>query len=154
MLFVALAAVAVVLLYQRGSFNEEHDARLKRETMLAEQAEIRRKKDSALADSRRPNADRPVANPASGAMRDTLAHYGLTNAEAARAMSIPRSRLTDIFAGRKRVSGDTAVRFERYLGMPAEALLRLQAKFDFYKAYHAKNSEIAREVRPLKTGTG
>ena len=97
---------------------------------------------------------RPVANPAAGAMRDTLAHYGLSNAEAARAMSIPRSRLTDIFAGRKRVSADTALRFERYLGLPAEALVRLQAKFDFYKAYHAKNSEIAREVHPLKTGTG
>ncbi len=97
---------------------------------------------------------RPVANPAAGAMRDTLEHHGLSNAEAARAMCIPRSRLTDIFAGRKGVSADTVLRFERYLGLSAEALLRLQAKFDFYKAYHAKNLEITREVQPLETGTG
>ena len=96
-------------------------------------------------------APKPVSNPAAGMIQDVLEHHGISNAEAARAMKIPRSRLTDVFAGRKGVSADTALRVQQYLGVPAEALLRLQAKFDFYKAYHAKSEDITREVLPLKT---
>ena len=35
----------------------------------------------------------------------------------------------DIFAGRKGVSADTALRFERYLGISAALLIRLQAEY-------------------------
>lgn len=92
---------------------------------------------------------KPMSNPAAGALQDTLKHYGLSNAEAARAMNIPRSRLSDIFSGRKGVSADTALRFEQYLSISAELILRLQAKYDFYKAYHDKNKEIQKEVKKL-----
>lgn len=63
-------------------------------------------------------------------------------------MSIPRSRLSDIFAGRKGVSADTALRFERYLGISAGLLIRLQAEYDLSKAIADKGLQIEREIRP------
>ena len=69
-------------------------------------------------------------NPAAGLIRDELEERGITQSRAARDMSIPRSRLSDLFAGRKGVSSDTALRIERYLGISASLLLRLQADFE------------------------
>ena len=87
-------------------------------------------------------------NPAAGLIRDELVERGITAAQAARDMHIPRSRLSDIFACRKGVSADTAIRVERYLGIPASLLLRLQADFDLSKAKREKGTEVAREITP------
>ena len=46
-------------------------------------------------------------NPAAGLIRDELEAREISAAKAARDMSIPRSRLSDIFNGRKGVSADT-----------------------------------------------
>ena len=59
-----------------------------------------------------------------------------------------RSRLSDIFAGRKGVSADTALRFERYLGISAALLIRLQAEYDLSKAVADKGPQIIREILP------
>lgn len=69
-------------------------------------------------------------------------------AKAARDMAIPRSRLSDIFAGRKGVSADTALRLERYLGISASLLIRLQAEYDLSKAVADKGPQIQREILP------
>ena len=63
-------------------------------------------------------------------------------------MAIPRSRLRDIFAGRKGVSADTALRFEGYLGISAALLIRLQAEYDLSKALVEKGPQIRREILP------
>jgi len=88
-------------------------------------------------------------NPAAGLIHDMLEHSAVPAAKAAREMNIPRSRLSDIFAGRKGVSADTALRIERYLGISAELLLRLQGDFDLSRAREEKGSEIRREVSSL-----
>lgn len=87
-------------------------------------------------------------NPAAGLIHDELEARGIPAAKAARDMAIPRSRLSDIFAGRKGVSADTALRFERYLGIPAGLLIRLQAEYDLSKALADKGPQIQREIRP------
>ena len=87
-------------------------------------------------------------NPAAGLFRDELTERGIAAAQAARAMRIPRSRLSDIFAGRKGVSADTALRVERYLGISASLLLRLQADFDLSKAKREKGRQVELEVQP------
>ncbi len=89
------------------------------------------------------------SNPAAGLIEDALAFHGLTQAQASRDMKIPRSRMTDIFAGRKGVSADTALRTERYLGIPAALLLRLQTDFDLSRAIQEKGEAVRREVHPL-----
>ena len=87
-------------------------------------------------------------NPAAGLVQDELEARMIPAAKAARDMVIPRSRLSDIFAGRKGVSSDTALRLERYLGVPAALLIRLQAEYDLSKATVDKGPQIRREVRP------
>jgi addiction module HigA family antidote len=85
-------------------------------------------------------------NPAAGLLRDEIDERGITAAQAARDMRVPRSRLSDIFAGRKGISADTALRVERYLGVSASLLLRLQADFDLSKAKREKGKLVEREV--------
>jgi addiction module HigA family antidote len=63
-------------------------------------------------------------------------------------MAIPRSRLSDVFAGRKGVSADTALRLQQYLGISAGLLIRLQAAFDLSRAEIEKGPSIRREVVP------
>ena len=87
-------------------------------------------------------------NPSARLIQDELEARGIPAATAARDMAIPRSRLTDIFAGRKGVSADTALRLQQYLGIPAGLLIRLQAAFDLSRAEMEKGAIIRREVVP------
>ena len=87
-------------------------------------------------------------NPAAGLIHDELEARGIPAAKAARDLSIPRSRLSDIFAGRKGVSADTALRLQQYLGIPAGLLIRLQATYDLSRAEVEKGPLIRREVLP------
>lgn len=89
-------------------------------------------------------------NPAAGLIRDELEAREIPAAKAARDMAIPRSRLSDLFKGRKGVSVDTALRFERYLGISASLLIRLQAEFDLSKAVADKGPQIRREISPAE----
>lgn len=92
-------------------------------------------------------------NPAAGLLQDELEVREIAAAKAARDMSIPRSRLSDIFAGRKGVFADTALRFQRYLGIPAELLVKLQAEFDLSRALDEKGAAIRRPVKPVDAKT-
>lgn len=91
-------------------------------------------------------------NPAAGLIADALGHAGVSQAQAARDMDIPRSRLTDVFAGRKGISADTALRVERYLGISSVLLMRLQSDFDLSRAVQQKGEQIQRAVHPHLTG--
>ena len=88
-------------------------------------------------------------NPAAGLIHDELEARAITASKAAGDMHIPRSRLSDIFANRKGVSADTALRVERYLGVSASLLMRLQADFDLSKATREKGGEVKRTIKPL-----
>lgn len=92
-------------------------------------------------------------NPAAGLIHDELEAREVPAAGAARDMAIPRSRLSDIFNGRKGVSAETALRFERYLGISAGLLIRLQSEYDLSKAVADKGPRIQREVLPAPTLT-
>jgi addiction module HigA family antidote len=87
-------------------------------------------------------------NPAAGLLHDELEARQISAAKAARDMAIPRSRLSDIFNGRKGVSADTALRFERYLGVSAGLLIRLQSEYDLSKVVADKGAQIQREILP------
>jgi len=89
-------------------------------------------------------------NPAAGLIQDELEARGIPAAAAARDMAIPRSRLSDVFAGRKGVSADTALRLQQYLGIGAGLLIRLQAEFDLSRAELEKGTSIRRQVVPAE----
>lgn len=87
-------------------------------------------------------------NPAAGLIHDELEAREIPAASAVRDMAIPRSRPSDIFAGRKGVSADTALPFDRDLGVSAGLLIRLQAECDLSKAVAEKGVQILREIDP------
>ncbi|MEY3894881.1 MAG: addiction module antidote protein HigA family [Verrucomicrobiota bacterium] len=91
----------------------------------------------------------PQSNPAAALIRDTLDHHGLTQAAAAAAMKISPAQLNDILREKKGVSASIALRFQACFGTPGDFLIRLQAQYDFQKAYHTKGPQILRECASL-----
>ncbi len=88
-------------------------------------------------------------NAACGMVADTIAHYGLSQAEVARAMKVSPGLLSDIVKGKKGLSAEFAIRFEKCLGVSAEWLLKTQAFYDYCSAYHNK-AELLADVQPIK----
>jgi addiction module HigA family antidote len=62
------------------------------------------------------------SKPACGLVADTIEHYGLSQAEVARAMKVSPGLLSDIVKGKKGLSAEFALRFEKCLGVSAEWL--------------------------------
>lgn len=92
---------------------------------------------------------KPLSNPAAALIRDTMAHHGVTQVEAADAMKISKAQLSDVIRQKKGVSANLALRVQFCFGIPGDLLIRLQAQFDFQKAFHSKNGEIRMEVMAI-----
>lgn len=66
----------------------------------------------------------------------------------AQALQVPTNRISEILAGRRALTADTALRLAQYLGMSAEFWLGLQTEFDLDTARLQAAKRIVREVRP------
>ena len=67
----------------------------------------------------------------------------------ARELDIPANRVTEIIAGERSVTADTALRLSRYFGTSAEMWLNLQRNHDLSKAM-AKNQSVYAKIKPRK----
>lgn len=92
---------------------------------------------------------KPLSNPAAALIRDTIAHHGITQVEAAEAMKISKAQLSDVIRQKKGVSANLALRVQFCFGIPGDLLIRLQAQYDFQKAFHSKNGDLRKEVRAI-----
>ena len=63
-------------------------------------------------------------------LADELAELNITPAELARQIAVPANRISQILAGKRAVSGDTALRLGRWFGMSAQFWMNLQAMYD------------------------
>jgi antitoxin HigA-1 len=61
---------------------------------------------------------------------------------------VPANRLSEIIAGRRNVTPDTAFRLSLYLGTSAEFWLNLQANYDLETLRRAEGDAIKARVRP------
>lgn len=59
-------------------------------------------------------------------LADELAELGLSAAELARLLDVPSNRISQILAGKRAITADTALRLARYLGTSAELWMNLQ----------------------------
>lgn len=59
---------------------------------------------------------------------------GVSRNKLARDIDVPVGRISDIVAGKRGVTPDTALRFAKYFGTTAELWLRLQADYDLHVA--------------------
>lgn len=71
---------------------------------------------------------------------------GLTAHALALKLRVPANRISEIVAGRRGISPETALRLGRYFGTGAELWMRLQADFDLQEAEKALGKTIRREV--------
>ena len=98
-------------------------------------------------------SDQPLSdyNPHPGErIRDEMDELGMTQAELARALGIPRTRVSEILRGRRGISADTALRLARWLDTSPQMWLNLQAIHDLRKVEDEAGETIRQQVTPLR----
>jgi antitoxin HigA-1 len=63
-------------------------------------------------------------------LADELEELGLTSAELARTIDVPAHRISQIIAGKRNITADTALRLGRYFGMSADFWMNLQKTYE------------------------
>ena len=67
-------------------------------------------------------------------LRDELAELGITPTAFARQIDVPPNRVSQIIAGKRSVTGDTALRFGHWFGVEPQFWMNLQTQFDLATA--------------------
>ena len=67
-------------------------------------------------------------------LKDELAEFGVTPTEFARQIDVPPNRISQIIAGKRSVTGDTALRLGHWFSVDPQFWLNLQAQFDLATA--------------------
>ncbi len=63
-------------------------------------------------------------------LRDELDELGVSPTAFARAIDVPPNRISQIIAGKRSVTGDTALRFGHWFGVDPQFWMNLQGQFD------------------------
>ena len=80
-------------------------------------------------------------------LKDELDELGITPTEFARQIEVPPNRVSQIIAGKRGVTGDTALRFGHWFQTDPQFWLNLQAQFDLAQA----DKETGETIRHLPT---
>ena len=85
-------------------------------------------------------------------LADELNELGLSAAELARQIRVPANRISQIIAGKRNLSADTALRLSKYFGTTAEFWLNLQKTYELDQARVNLGEELGFiSQRPLST---
>ena len=77
-------------------------------------------------------------------LKDELEELGVTPTAFARQINVPPNRVGQIIAGKRSVTGDTALRLGHWFGVEPQFWLNLQAQFDLVAADQRAGAEIRR----------
>ena len=80
---------------------------------------------------------------------EELAELGMSAAQLARSIHVPSNRVSQILAGRRSISDDTALRLGRWFGTGPQLWLNLQKAYELDVALAEAGEEIERIV-PLQ----
>ena len=75
--------------------------------------------------------------------------HGLSANRLARDLDVPANRISEIIAGRRAITADTALRLGLYFGIEPEFWMNLQVQYDLRMARRAAGQDIQARVRPL-----
>ncbi len=75
-------------------------------------------------------------------LKDELQELDVTPTEFARQIDVPPNRVSQIIAGKRAVTGDTALRIGHWFGTDPQLWLNLQAQFDLAVADRASGAAI------------
>lgn len=84
-------------------------------------------------------------------LRDELEELAVTPTELARQIDVPPNRIGQIVAGKRSITGDTALRLGHWFGSEPQFWLNLQAQYDLAQANRATGAAI-REL-PTRAAT-
>lgn len=88
---------------------------------------------------------RVTTHPGEMLLEEFMKPLELSARELARALDVPHNRITELVAGRRSMTADTALRLEQYFGMEARFWLNLQAAHDLSTA---RNSSTYDQIKP------
>jgi len=78
-------------------------------------------------------------------LADELEELGMSAAELARTLHVPTSRITQILAGKRAITADTALRLGHWLGTGPELWLNLQKSYELRLA----EQQIGKEIKKI-----
>lgn len=79
---------------------------------------------------------------------ETLDDLGLSMNRLAQAIHVPANRISAIVAGKRSITGETALRLARYFSTSPAYWMNLQARFDLESARDAWEAKVKAEIRP------
>ncbi|MBI5780186.1 MAG: HigA family addiction module antidote protein [Rhodocyclales bacterium] len=85
----------------------------------------------------------PLVHPGTILLEDWLEPLGISQYALARAIGVPRRRISEIIQGWRAISADTALRLAAFFGVDAESWLALQAHYDAVQRREALAQELA-----------
>lgn len=98
----------------------------------------------------------PPLHPGEMLREEFMRPLGISANALALALHVPVTRVSEIVNERRSVTADTALRLERYFGMPADFWLNLQKQYELESVEDSLATTIRRQVRPAprdrKTG--
>jgi antitoxin HigA-1 len=80
-------------------------------------------------------------------LKDELGELGVTPTELARQLDVPANRIGQIIAGKRAITGDTALRLGHWFGTDPQFWLNLQAQHDLALA----DRQSGEAIRKLQT---
>ena len=78
---------------------------------------------------------------------EELKELNMSAAALARSLKVPTNRITEILAGRRAITGDTALRLGHFFGASAEFWLNLQKLYELRLA----EKNVTKEIETLPT---
>jgi antitoxin HigA-1 len=75
-------------------------------------------------------------------LSDELEEIGLSSAELSRALRVPPNRISQLIAGKRAITADTALRLARYFGTSADLWMNLQKTYELDLARKEAGEEI------------
>ena len=80
-------------------------------------------------------------------LKDELEELGMTATEFARQIAVPPNRVSQLIAGKRSVTGDTALRFGHWFGVEPQFWMNLQTQYDLAMV----DKETGAAIRHLPT---
>ena len=91
---------------------------------------------------------RPAIHPGE-ILKDELEFLGFSAADLARALDVPANRVSQILAGKRAISADTALRLGYWLGTGPELWLDLQRQYELRLIEQTDGAAIRGRITPL-----
>ena len=94
----------------------------------------------------------PYPHPGEILQEEFLKPFGLTQYRLAKSIEVNQTRISEILAGRRSITADTALRLARFFGTSEGLWMNLQMAYDAAKARDELADVLAR-IEPFKPAT-